>query len=137
LKGKKIKKILISGHSLGGAMATLAAMDIAQHWPFEGPINIGLYTTGSPKVGDREFKINFEKILLENQNGSLGEVFRIFNVSDPIPNLPKNPAYFHVGITVPFDCSYKTMQNHHPSDCYLYAVHSKDRSIINPNLQTK
>lgn len=47
------KKILITGHSMGGAMALLAAIEIKLHSGFLGPIS--LYTYGQPRVGNVKF----------------------------------------------------------------------------------
>lgn len=41
--------ILVTGHSLGGALATLAAVDIKLHMP---SLQVDFYTLGSPRVGN-------------------------------------------------------------------------------------
>ncbi|CAM9374123.1 unnamed protein product, partial [Ectocarpus fasciculatus] len=43
----RCRKVYFTGHSLGGALATLAAYDIAPC-----PLTIGVYSFGSPKVGN-------------------------------------------------------------------------------------
>jgi len=45
------KKLYITGHSLGGAMATICASRMVAR----GIVVSGLYTFGSPRVGDAEF----------------------------------------------------------------------------------
>lgn len=51
--------LLITGHSLGGALATLCAVDVAESWaqapPVQHPPRIVLHTFGSPRVGDATF----------------------------------------------------------------------------------
>lgn len=50
-------RVLVTGHSLGGALATLCAYDLALHrWP-EGVVapQISMYNYGSPRVGNRKF----------------------------------------------------------------------------------
>jgi hypothetical protein len=68
------RKIWITGHSLGGALATLCFAHIEQA--------AGLYIYGAPRVGDEQFNA-----LLANRN-----VWRIEHKRDPIvfvpPNLP-------------------------------------------------
>ncbi|MBN2120276.1 MAG: lipase family protein [Candidatus Omnitrophica bacterium] len=71
--------IWIAGHSLGGALATLAAAKLASENKCK---NIrGLYTYGKPRVGDEEFKINFEKLF---KTGA----YRITNFRDPVSIIP-------------------------------------------------
>ena len=48
LQRNKSKKLWITGHSLGGAMATLCASRLEEREPI-------LYTYGSPRVGGKEF----------------------------------------------------------------------------------
>jgi triacylglycerol lipase len=76
-KISRSKRLLIAGHSLGGGLAVLAALDIAVNTRFKNPF---VYTYGSPRVGDPNFAFRFNQIV----NNS----FRIFNVHDIIPTLP-------------------------------------------------
>ena len=78
--------ILITGHSLGGAMATLAMAELLN-------ANIPVaccYTFGSPKVGDNHFADQF-----------LGQnLFRVINRNDVVSRLPLNilnMQYQHAG----------------------------------------
>jgi triacylglycerol lipase len=71
-------KIWITGHSLGAALATLAADRYA---------NVqGVYTFGSPRVGDGAFKKNFD-----------AEAYRIVNNQDIATRVPPPGWYKHVG----------------------------------------
>jgi triacylglycerol lipase len=67
--------ILLTGHSLGGALATLFYVDLKAH----GYQNVALYTYGAPRVGN----IKFSHYL--NQ---LGNCYRIMNTEDIVTNLP-------------------------------------------------
>jgi triacylglycerol lipase len=71
-------KIWITGHSLGAALATLAAARYSKAQ--------GLYTFGSPRVGDQDFKKVF------NVN-----TYRFVNSSDIVTKVPPSNMYRHVG----------------------------------------
>jgi len=71
------KPLFITGHSLGGALATLAAIDIAHNSTYGPPI---VYTFGAPRVGDP----NFVKLY----NYSVPLHWRIQNKYDIVPHLP-------------------------------------------------
>ncbi|MCD2453457.1 lipase family protein [Methylicorpusculum oleiharenae] len=85
----------ISGHSLGGALATLAAARFSLE--LDKPVR-GIYTFGQPRVGDREFARVF--------NAELKQIFfRIVNNSDIVTRIPTRVpmGYSHVGSLRFFD----------------------------------
>lgn len=55
---KKDEKVFVYGQSLGAAIAMLAALDIKYNYPDK---EVGLMTTGSPKLGNQEFVDSFLK----------------------------------------------------------------------------
>eukprot|EP00438_Fugacium_kawagutii_P012235 Skav216851 [mRNA] locus=scaffold1042:23138:30668:+ [translate_table: standard] len=68
----------IAGHSLGGALATLAAVDLTQRgWEVEGVV-----TFGSPKVGRESFKSLYQELGLHHRT------VRFANQCDPVPWVP-------------------------------------------------
>lgn len=69
--------VTVSGHSLGGALATLLTLDVALNTECRAP---SVYTFASPRTGDHFFAGSF--------NASISESYRIFNRSDLVPNLP-------------------------------------------------
>lgn len=75
------KKLFITGHNYGGALSTLAALDIAVNTAFENPF---VYTYGSARVGDPEFADRFNKTVKNS--------LRIFNIHDSYPTFP-DPVY--------------------------------------------
>ena len=53
-------RLMLTGHILGGALATLAAFDIKQAM---GHFRVQLYTYGSPYPGNRAFSREFNALL--------------------------------------------------------------------------
>jgi hypothetical protein len=70
--------IMVVGHSLGGALATLCAADLAHRHP---NLHVRSYVFGSPRVGDRGFVQEVQR--LTNLN-----IIRIYNKYDLVPCLP-------------------------------------------------
>ena len=87
--------LFVTGHSLGAALATLAVAHMRAP-PNDKPV-YGLYTFGSPRVGDREFERRF--------NADFGaQCFRFVNNNDLVTRLPPRQAgYSHVGRMLYFD----------------------------------
>ena len=48
-------KVLVTGHSLGAALATLAAVDFKRNVPGITDDNMDVYTFGSPRIGTPEW----------------------------------------------------------------------------------
>lgn len=80
----RTKKLYITGHSLGGGVGSVAALYLHN----AGYKIESLYTFGSLRVGNSEWKKNFQKSGLE--------YFRVVNGDDIISKIPKL-FYFHVG----------------------------------------
>ena len=71
--------IVCAGHSLGGALANVAALEILQ----AGFSNVQHYSFGSPRVGNQQFA--------EYSNKMLPEAQRITHYKDTVPHVP--PPY--------------------------------------------
>jgi hypothetical protein len=89
-----VKSVTICGHSLGGALATLLALDVAANGgdplsPFKQP---AVYTYASPKTGGPVF-VNMYNHVVPN-------TIRIANRMDLVPKLPLPPLYEHVDTLV-------------------------------------
>jgi hypothetical protein len=80
-----LTSLTICGHSLGGALATYLALDVAANSPFHDPI---AYTFASPRTGDALFASTFDQVVTASE--------RIANRLDLVPQLPPPPAYEHV-----------------------------------------
>jgi predicted lipase len=68
----------VTGHSLGGALATHAAVHLVN----EGVTVSEFYTFGCPRVGDVKFSNWFDAFIKSNSK------FRITHGRDPVPHLP-------------------------------------------------
>lgn len=115
----------ITGHSLGGAVATLSAMEIAVNVP-EIKEQIQLYTYAAPRVGDRDFA--------EAHSQLIPNSYRIVNLSDSVPLVPpieiKNKFttanYAHVGQKWSFTAQFGDVLLNHVVDTYRMAIESQE-----------
>ncbi|MGD1095618.1 MAG: lipase family protein [Bryobacteraceae bacterium] len=81
-----ITSLTICGHSLGGALVTLLALDVGANTKF-GPI-LKAYTYASPRTGDPSFADTYNQVV--------PNTIRIANRLDIVPKLPLPPLYEHV-----------------------------------------
>ncbi|OGH01651.1 MAG: hypothetical protein A2600_11840 [Candidatus Lambdaproteobacteria bacterium RIFOXYD1_FULL_56_27] len=89
---RKDQVILVTGHSLGGALAVLYGANGDRRLR---PLIRSIYTYGQPRVGDGEF------VSTLSQRFPIG-YYRITNEEDPVPNLPKI-GYEHGGTEIYYD----------------------------------
>ena len=91
--------IYCTGHSLGGALSTLCAYDIANRpmtaWKHAQRPHIVNYTYGSPRVGNRSFAVAYNK--------AVPNTWRIVNNGDAVASVPRLLGYAHVGNRVTID----------------------------------
>jgi triacylglycerol lipase len=82
--GKRLttKKLVITGHSLGAAMATIFASRVNKL-----DADFVLYTYGCPRTGNREWGEQFANI----------EAYRFVNNNDIVPQVPMLGYYRHIG----------------------------------------
>lgn len=86
-------QILVTGHSLGAALAVLAAPDIFKNMP-PNTIEPRLITFAGPRVGLTDFAAAF--------NATIESCFRVVNFLDIVPHVPPSP-YVHVGSQITVD----------------------------------
>lgn len=130
-KKNQITQIVISGHSLGGAEASLTSAYIC------GLLNSGyfsqnpqviVYTFGKPRVGDFEYS----NVLTNQMNSSSRFFIRIENVDDLVvtiplcatPNLQDNQTpwiYNHEGLVKRFEKNLASLGLNHFMQVYLTA----------------
>ncbi|XP_054793984.1 uncharacterized protein LOC129299533 isoform X2 [Prosopis cineraria] len=81
--------VYVTGHSLGGALATLLALELSSNQLVKkGAIYVTMYNFGSPRVGNRRFA--------EVYNEKVKDSWRVVNHRDIIPTVPRLMGYCHV-----------------------------------------
>ena len=86
------KEVHVVGHSLGGALATLASFDIASSLKRK----VNTVTFGAPRVGTNDFRKAFDKLPID--------LFRVVVANDPIARVPGMLIpYEHVGQLIQID----------------------------------
>ncbi|WCJ27170.1 Phospholipase A1-II 1 [Euphorbia peplus] len=120
--------ITVTGHSLGGAMAILNAVDIAANGhnktvghQAEKTFPVTAIVFGSPRVGNKAFKKMFHELKDVH-------ILRIENVHDPVPKLPLI-GYVHVGEGIEIDSTKSPYLKHgmklktlHNLEVYLHGI---------------
>jgi hypothetical protein len=91
--------IVVSGHSLGGAVATLYAHSIKTHYPH---YNVKSTTIGSPRVGNKVFKDNYD-------NSGI-DTLRIVHKNDLVTHVPYI-RFHHVNYQVRLDTDGNILKN--------------------------
>lgn len=84
---QRAERVWLTGHSRGALITTLAGA----RWRSRGVRIDGLYTFGSPRIGDEEFQTNF-------QTSMSGLIHRVQNEGDWMADMPPNPPYKHVHV---------------------------------------
>lgn len=90
-------RVFLTGHSLGGALATLLFARLAYSAQHTTPV---LYTFGCPKVGNEAFTSELDRRQPER-------MFRLINETDAVPLLPPLEDYHHAGNDFFFDAGDK------------------------------
>jgi triacylglycerol lipase len=84
----KNQPIFLTGHSMGGALATMTAVRLGEKYYQHIQ---GIYTFGCPRMGDGKFVQNYDKIFNDR-------TFRMVNHRDIVTRLaPRSFGYQHVG----------------------------------------
>ncbi|KAL4452452.1 hypothetical protein ABPG75_008114 [Micractinium tetrahymenae] len=81
-------RLFLTGHSLGGALATLCAWDSA-HRSWRTQVELEVWNFGCPRVGNRAFA--------EHYNRLVPSTWRVVNARDTVCTLPRLMGYAHVG----------------------------------------
>lgn len=106
LKEHKNAKFVVTGHSLGGALAILFPTVLVLHEEMELMQRLlGVYTYGQPRIGNRQLGRFMEAHL----NGSIPRYFRVVYCNDLVPRLPyddKTFLYKHFGVCLYYNNLY-------------------------------
>jgi len=120
------KTLLITGHSLGSALATLA-VPVAVSLGFSGT----QYNQASPRVGNPTFATYVGGLSIPT--------FRLVNIYDEVPNAPpstKERPYQAVGQEASYGADYPTeAEKHDPCCSYSYALFN-GAIPYNPNMNS-
>ncbi|HEX8650139.1 MAG TPA: lipase family protein [Pyrinomonadaceae bacterium] len=117
--------LYFTGHSLGGALSTLAVPDVLTNSNFQNSgAKMFHYSLASPRVGDPDFAYQY--------NSQAVTTYRIVNTEDIVPDSPLSVAldslYKHVGTPVDFTAQYDSIGgNHDHLNSYNYALNNPDQ----------
>ncbi|XP_020100904.1 lipase-like isoform X2 [Ananas comosus] len=76
-------RIIVTGHSMGGALAAFCALDLTVNYGIQ---DIQVMTFGQPRVGNAAFASYFHK--------KVPQAVRVTNGNDIVPHLPPYYSYF-------------------------------------------
>lgn len=106
-------RVTVIGHSLGGAMATLAAVDLKVNM---GRQSVDVCTFGGPRVGKFIFRSKFNQLI--------SQCHRVTNRGDIVPHVPTMlTGWVHVGEEIEVDGE---VENTHSLVAYLEGLRKID-----------
>jgi hypothetical protein len=123
-------RVYVTGHSLGGALATLAVPEIESN---TGLRIKALYTFAAPRVGDDPFVQAFNRSFADRS-------FRLVNTSDIVPSVPLPVpigmgSYFsHVETPVDFTAQFGSVEKNHEMETYMAALRQAENGRRGPGL---
>ena len=118
IKYNNIDILIISGHSLGGCIASLCSVDLVNY--YKNKYDIRCYTFGSPKIGNNNFVIYY--------NSKVKYSFRFVNNYDIFCLYPPLPIYKHVGKVIKLsniNNNFNFIKYHH-MDVYIKNIQNKN-----------
>lgn len=112
-------RVIVTGHSLGGAIATLAYATIVTRFPL-ARVTTGV-VFGCPRVGNPEFAMSFRHI------GDLDSFFRYELLHDPVVELPPKSVlglynFSHVGESIVLPRQFLNAAENHAISSYRKAI---------------
>ena len=119
-------RLVVCGHSLGGALSTLAVPDVIKNTAYKPGANRKLlhYTLAAPRAANIRFARTYNELNVPT--------YRVVNTEDVVPAVP--PAvmggddFCHVGTPVPFTAQYGSLAGNHSTEtAYLYALEHPEK----------
>lgn len=111
------KTLFITGHSLGGALATLCAIDVAANTDHRLPY---MFTYGAPRVGDPDFAKAFTKYI--RNSCRIANLFDVVTHAPPhiykMPKREKTYYYSHVHTRWPLNFQNGSVSSNHVIGSY-------------------
>ncbi|MGE0708764.1 MAG: lipase family protein [Planctomycetota bacterium] len=113
-----VGRLVVTGHSMGSAIATLALPEIPMRTRF-GSHQLIHYNLASPRVGGPEFAARYAALRVPT--------YRVVNDSDLVTQVPPpvfgRTLYQHVGVPVTFNVQRGSIEgNHSAKEVYLPAL---------------
>ncbi|WP_195576515.1 lipase family protein [Paenibacillus sp. 1001270B_150601_E10] len=119
------KSLMVTGHSLGGALACLCAADLSCNTYYQEPV---VYTFGAPRVGNPSFAEAYGKRIKQS--------YRVINPFDVVPLVPptvlqlprseRSYYYLHVSEAVSLPFQNGSIANNHVISSYYQALSKQD-----------
>lgn len=134
IKTTDYRRLYVTGHSLGAALANLCVIDVVVNTDHKGAI---MYNYAGPAVGDQTFATTFKNNIGTNFcNGTTNNnlcSFRVVNINDVVPKLPPpklgniNLGYVHVnGCSGPDICNNSSTNDTNENGLYLIEFGNKN-----------
>jgi hypothetical protein len=97
VKSSNVSHWVVTGHSLGGALANLCAVDL--QYNFSPEVSVEVYTFGAPRIGNKAFS--------ESYNRRVPDSWRFVNGNDVVSGLPRRwQNYRHVDTRIRFSVGF-------------------------------
>ena len=114
------RPVYLTGHSLGGALATLCSLDIVLSLPqLTESSDVHVYTYGSPKCGNWAWRIVYDTYISNH--------WRVSVAPDLVTMLPKFGGYRHVGKSVTFTTAGRLLLD---PDSLEYSLWSREGASV-------
>ncbi|EIE18845.1 alpha/beta-hydrolase [Coccomyxa subellipsoidea C-169] len=86
-------RVYLTGHSMGGALATLCAYELAARDYGNVPEPaVTMYSFGQPRVGNLPFSSDYDEVVPDS--------WRVKNANDIVTRVPSLLGYHHIGVEV-------------------------------------
>jgi predicted lipase len=115
----KHKSVVCTGHSLGGAVATLAAIDLRMN-----KYHVSLFTFATPPIGNMEFKFLHDKYMEKS--------WRFIHMNDTITNTLRLLSFVIVGHVFVIHVNINSIQSHRMVR-YVESVRSQKYDLARKN----